>query len=348
MVVLATSVAAYIFFMPEEFLAFSKSVVATTLFSSNILFWHEAGYFDAPRDLKPLLHNWSLAVEEQFYFVYPLLLMFCRRVLRSRWIVLLLPLCLISLWASAYAVSSRNEEAAFYLAPFRAWEFLLGTLLAVGAVPRLGHRVAREFLAAFGLVLIVWSVVTYSEALPFPGLNALVPCLGAALLIWLGGGEQQTIVGRLLSSAPLVFIGLLSYSIYLWHWPLFVFARYIVMQDLSLPAQVSLVLATFPLSYLSWRYVELPVRRGSYWRGWRIVVTGAAATAASLCLGYAAIATDGLPWRIAPEILALKGHRPEAAARIECHNVTEVRVNAGSTSSRTGSLNSFENDLRCD
>ena len=240
-----------------------------------------------------------------------------------------------------------------------------------------------------------------------PGLNALVPCLGAALLIWLGGGEQQTIVGRVLSSAPLVFIGLLSYSIYLWHWPLFVFARYIVMQDLSLPAQVSLVLATFPLSYLSWRYVELPVRRGSYWKGWRIVVTGAAATAASLCLGYAAIATDGLPWRIAPEILALKAHRPEAAARIECHNVTEVRVNAGdlcirgatdeapsfvlagdshaaaisggvfaaaaraglsgyqftansfrplpgvrkkrpSTSSRTGSLNSFENDLRCD
>ena len=324
-VVFATSVAAYIFFLPEEFLAFSKSVVATTLFSSNILFWHETGYFDAPGDLKPLLHTWSLAVEEQFYFVYPLLLMFCRRVLRSRWIVLLLPLCLISLWASAHAVSSRNEEAAFYLAPFRAWEFLLGTLLAVGAVPRLGHRLARELLAAFGLALIVWSVVTYSEALPFPGLNALVPCLGAALLIWLGG-EQQTIVGRALSSPPLVFIGLLSYSIYLWHWPLFVFARYILMQELSWPAQVSLVLATFPLSYLSWRYVELPVRRGSYWKGWRIVVTGAAATAASLCLGYATIATDGLPGRIAPEILALKTHLAE---RGECHQVTVARVDAG-------------------
>ena len=320
-----SSVAAYIFFMPEEFLAFSKSVVATTLFSSNILFWHETGYFDAPRDLKPLLHTWSLAVEEQFYFVYPLLLIFCRRVLRSRWIVLLLPLCLISLWASAYAVSSRNEEAAFYLAPFRAWEFLLGTLLAVGAVPRLGHRVARELLAAFGLALIVWSVVTYSEALPFPGLNALVPCFGAALLIWLGG-EQQTIVGRVLSSAPLVFIGLLSYSIYLWHWPLFVFAHYILMQDLTWSSKLALVLATFPLSYLSWRYVELPVRRGSYWKGWRIVAAGAAATAASLCLGYAAIATDGLPGRIAPEILALKAHRSE---RGECHNVTMERVDAG-------------------
>ena len=324
-VVFATSVAAYIFFLPEEFLAFSKSVVATTLFSSNILFWYETGYFDAPGDLKPLLHTWSLAVEEQFYFVYPLLLMFCRRVLRSRWIVLLLPLCLISLWASAHAVSSRNAEAAFYLAPFRAWEFLLGTLVAVDAVPRLGHRLGRELLAAFGLALILWSVVTYSEALPFPGLNALVPCLGAALLIWLGG-EQQTIVGRALSSPPLVFIGLLSYSIYLWHWPLFVFARYILMQELSWPAQVSLVLATFPLSYLSWRYVELPVRRGSYWKGWRIVVTGAAVTAASLCLGYAAIATDGLPGRIAPEILALKSHRPE---RGECHDVTVARVDAG-------------------
>jgi peptidoglycan/LPS O-acetylase OafA/YrhL len=313
------------FFLPKEFLAFSKSVVATTLFSSNILFWYETGYFDAPGDLKPLLHTWSLAVEEQFYFVYPLLLMFCRRVLRSRWIVLLLPLCLISLWASAHAVSSRNAEAAFYLAPFRAWEFLLGTLVAVGAVPRLGHRLGRELLAAFGLALILWSVVTYSEALPFPGLNALAPCLGAALLIWLGG-DQQTIVGRALSSPPLVFIGLLSYSIYLWHWPLFVFARYILMQELSWPAQVSLVLATFPLSYLSWRYVELPVRRGSYWKGWRIVVTGAAVTAASLCLGYAAIATDGLPGRIAPEILALKTHQAE---RGECHDVTVARVDAG-------------------
>ena len=325
-VVLATSVAAYIFFMPEEFLAFSKSVVATTLFSSNILFWHETGYFDAPRDLKPLLHTWSLAVEEQFYFVYPLLLIFCRRVLRSRWIALLLPLCLISLWASAHAVSSRDEEAAFYLAPFRAWEFLLGTLLAVGAVPQLGHRVARELLAALGLALIVWSVVTYSEALPFPGLNALAPCVGAALLIWLGG-EQETFVGRVLSTPPLVFIGLLSYSIYLWHWPLFVFAHYILMQDLAWSAKVALVLATFPLSYLSWRYVELPVRRGSYWKGWRIIIAGAAATAASLGLGYAAIATGGLPGRIDPEILALKAHRPEADNRNECHNVSEVRVN---------------------
>ena len=197
--------------------------------------------------------------------------------------------------------------------------------MALGAVPRLGHRLARELLAAFGLALIVWSVVTYSEALPFPGLNALVPCLGAALLIWLGG-EQQTLVDRALSSPPLVFIGLLSYSIYLWHWPLFVFARYILMQELSWPAQMSLVLATFPLSYLSWRYVELPVRRGSYWKGWRIVIMGAAATAASLCLGYAAIAPDGLPWRIAPEILALKTHQAE---RGECHNVTVTRVDAG-------------------
>ncbi len=340
-VVLASSIAAYIFFLPEEFLAFSKSVVATTLFSSNILFWREAGgYFDAPPDLKPLLHTWSLAVEEQFYLVYPLLLIFCRRALRSRWIVLLLPLCLISLWASEHAVSSRNQDAAFYLAPFRAWEFLLGTLLAVGAVPRLGHRLVREVLTALGLGLIVWSVVTYTEALPFPGLNALAPCIGAALLIWLGG-EQDTIVSRVLSSRPLVFIGLLSYSIYLWHWPLFVFGSYILMQDFTWPAKVALVLATFPISYLSWRYVELPVRRGSYWKGWRIVAAGAAATAASLALGYAAIATNGLPGRIAPEILAL--NLPHKRDRGDCHNATVERVNAGDLCIRgaTGKAPSF-------
>jgi peptidoglycan/LPS O-acetylase OafA/YrhL len=147
-VVLATSVAAYIFFLPEEFLAFSKGVVATTLFSSNILFWQETGYFDAPRDLKPLLHTWSLAVEEQFYFVYPLLLMFCRRVLRSRWIVLLLPLCLISLWASALpsphatrrrrSTSRRSGRGSSYWALSWRWARSpgLGTASRVSCSPR--------------------------------------------------------------------------------------------------------------------------------------------------------------------------------------------------------------------
>jgi hypothetical protein len=201
---------------------------------------------------------------------------------------------------------------------------MLGTLLALGAGPRLGHRLARELLAAFALALIVWSVVTYSEALPFPGLNALVPCLGAALVIWLGG-EQQTLVDRALSSparfhrlAVLLDISLALAAVRLR--TLHSHAR------AQLAAQMGLVLATFPLSYLSWRYVELPVRRGSYWKGWRIVIMGAAATAASLCLGYAAIAPDGLPWRMGPEILALKTHQAE---RGECHNVTVTRVDAG-------------------
>jgi hypothetical protein len=150
----------------------------------------------------------------------------------------------------------------------------------------------------------------------------------ATVLVILAG-EVHVGRSRGLDFWPLRFIGDRSYSIYLWHWPLFVFAHYILMQQLTWSTKMGLVLVTFPISYLSWRYVELPVRRGTFWRGWRIVAAGAAATAASLCLGYAAIATNGLPGRIAPEILALKARQPETNSRIECHNVTEVRVNAG-------------------
>jgi peptidoglycan/LPS O-acetylase OafA/YrhL len=322
-VVFASSVLAIIFFMPEELIAFGKSVVATSLFSSNILFWHETGYFDAPRELKPLLHTWSLALEEQFYLVYPLLLIACQRFLSGRLAWVLLPLCLISFLASV-VVTNLSESTAFYLAPFRAWEFLLGCIVALRMLPNIESRILRELLCALGLALIVWSIASLSEALPFPGWRALLPCLGAAVLMWLGE-DQQTIVGRLLAIRPLVWIGLISYSIYLWHWPLLVFARYITVQDLTVSMRVGLIAATLGAAYLSWRYVEQPVRRGPFCQGWRIVGAGVVSTAASLCVGSALIASGGFPARIAP----VPAKEALLHDRRDCHFVTVERVDKG-------------------
>ena len=298
-VVVFCSVVAYVLFMPKEFAAFGKSVAATALLSSNMLFWSETGYFDAPPELKPLLHTWSVAVEEQFYLLYPLLLILCRRYLGGRWILLLLPACLLSFAASIW-MTRRTPEAAFYLAPSRAWEFLLGCLLAVEAIPRLSNRLWREGLSLFGIALIAWSVFTFSQYMLFPGLNALVPCLGAAILIAVAG-DKDTVVGRILASGPLVFIGLISYSLYLWHWPIFVFARYIVMDQLSLQTQIILLLITLPLSYFSWRYVEQPVRRGLYWRGRRLFIGSVVTALTAVCFGVLVGLSSGMPGRIAPE-----------------------------------------------
>jgi peptidoglycan/LPS O-acetylase OafA/YrhL len=137
---------AFSLFMPEQFLEFGKSVVAATLFSSNILFWLESGYFDGPAEMKPLLHTWSLAVEEQFYIIFPIFLILIKRYFNCRWIAFILPLALISFIMSVWGVY-HQPSATFYLAPTRAWELLLGSLLALGLFPPIGNRMVREALS---------------------------------------------------------------------------------------------------------------------------------------------------------------------------------------------------------
>ena len=180
-----SSVLATWLLLPGQFNSFAKSLFATMLFASNVLFWRETGYFAAPASEQPLLHTWSLAVEEQFYVVFPLVLCVIHRWLKGRWVAWLAPLAILSFALSVWGVGHK-PGAAFYLAPTRAWELLLGSLLALEAFPRLPSRLLMEVLAAAGLGLIAWGVVGLSATSPFPGLNALYPCLGAALVIYSG------------------------------------------------------------------------------------------------------------------------------------------------------------------
>ena len=296
---LAASVAAAAFwFMPVDFDAFSDSLAGAALSVSNFVFWREAGYFAGPSDLKPLLHTWSLGIEEQFYVVFPLAMLVLHRHARRYLPAVLVAAVLVSFALSVWG-TRHHAGAAFYLLPFRAWELGLGALLAVGVLPTVRHRMAAEFLAAAGLLLILVPVFTYTADTRFPGWAALAPTLGAALLIHVG--PLAGVVGRILRWGPLVSVGLLSYSLYLWHWPLIVFTRYLMPADLDLATSCALVAGSLAIAYASWKWIEQPFRRTRAQRQRRSVfAAGGGAIAAMVALAAAGTLTAGLPQRLSP------------------------------------------------
>lgn len=246
------------FLLPLEFIGLSESVQTTILFSSNFLFWMKSGYFDIAAELKPLLHTWSLAVEEQFYVVWPLILVVSSR---HGWGVgRAIAVLLILSFAFSCLLLAEKPAAVFYLLSGRAWELLVGAWLATTKSDVLIKQWQKSGLSIIGLGLLMASVLVLNKSSPFPAWNALYPCLGSALLILAGEGA---LVNRyLLAWRPLVFVGLISYSLYLWHWPLLSYVRIMNLGRLP-PAQAGIVVVlSFILATLSWRYVENPFRRG--------------------------------------------------------------------------------------
>lgn len=242
--------------VPEHLEDFGQSVMAAALFVSNFFFFLEDGYFEGPADLHPLLHTWSLAVEEQFYLLMPLLLaLLVRR--RVSVVGVLIALALLSFVFSVWQVAN-NPSAAFYLLPARFWELMLGAVLAAAALPVIRSRVLGGIGVLVGLSAIALAVFSYDEATAFPGTAALLPCLGTALVIYCGRTDNPA--SQVLGCEPLRRVGLLSYSLYLWHFPLMVFARHLIIRPFTATEIAVLVGLTFLLSILSWRYVEQPFR----------------------------------------------------------------------------------------
>jgi peptidoglycan/LPS O-acetylase OafA/YrhL len=256
LVILVCTGVAWIVLVPSDLALFGRSVAAVTVFASNVLFWKEAGYFDTEAHLKPLLHTWSLGVEEQFYLFFPIALLLLWK-LRRRWRVIAIILVALASLALAQRLVATQPTMVFYLLPTRAWELLIGGLLAFAPRRQFSPLVA-DGAALAGLGLILASVFLFDSATPFPSVYALVPTIGTALVI--AFASPATLVGRLLSTRLMVGIGLVSYSAYLWHQPLVVFARHIDLAGPSLVAQTALSLAAIPLAYLSWRFVEQPFR----------------------------------------------------------------------------------------
>jgi len=258
-VILATFICAWYLFHVVPFKQFAESVATTALFCSNILFWLQSGdYFGASSAEMPLLHTWSLAVEEQFYIVFPLFLVAINKFLKRKYFPWILAMAIISFAASVYGIQV-NKSATFYMAPTRAWELLVGSIVALNVIPSIKNDVLRNTVALLGIVLIGYSVFFFTEATPFPGTAALLPVLGAGFLLFTGQGSLSSI-GKVLSFRPLVFTGLISYSLYLWHWPLLVFSKYYLMRALTPPETIGVIVLTFIVSISSWKFIEQPFR----------------------------------------------------------------------------------------
>ncbi len=294
-VILVSIPAAYILLLPNQLVDFGQSIMATVLFGSNILFWREVGYFAPAAELKPLLHTWSLAVEEQYYLLFPpclwLLWHFGRRT--AFWCAL--GVALMSLALSEWGW--RNSPAGnFFLLPTRAWELLAGSLcafLSVGQAQR-----SNNLLSLAGLGLILFAIFGFDGDLPFPSIYTLVPVGGTCLIIMYAG--QGTLVRRVLSATPFVAIGLISYSAYLWHQPLFAFARLGVLTEPSPLVMGGLALAALLLAWISWAYIEAPFRNrttGPLVTARSVFVTTGSFGILLFLAGFAGYGLQGMPQR---------------------------------------------------
>jgi peptidoglycan/LPS O-acetylase OafA/YrhL len=343
-----TCVAGWFLLLPEDLAKLGASVIAQSLLVSNFYFWRTTNYFGGANEEKPLLHTWSLAVEEQFYLIFPIALMafwwawsrwqkaqadrrskFGDRTLdashstldsslatsdslpatspigeQRRWALfwLFTAVALLSFGLSIWGVKAQ-PFATFFLLPTRAWELLLGSMLAV-LPPTVVVRSSalREILCLAGLAGILIPVFFYGEQTPFPGLAALPPCLGTAALIWANTlakrDSKPTWAAVALSCSPIVYIGLISYSLYLWHWPIICYSSYWAVQEFTLTEKSIVIFASFIIAIASWKFVECPFRAGRRQFKATLLFKTAAFTTSFLCfIGGTIIYKKGLPER---------------------------------------------------
>ena len=289
----------YVIFDPANFARLGKSAGFVALFLSNFFFWKEVDYFTPAAHGDPLIHTWSLAVEEQFYIFYPLFLLF---LLRRNWPLrrTLLVVAAGSL-AAAVLLLPYKPSATFYLLPTRAWELLAGGWLAVGPARAAWTLTVQRIGSLAGICLLALPIMLYDDNTPFPGLAAMVPVAGAMVLIGLPADERDP-VKRLLAWEPMVLVGQASYSFYLWHVPLLSFARYLRGGSLSLPAALAICAVSLIVALVSLRWIERPFRRPRRDRRYRALAVGVPVAAMVACAGaaLAIVQGGGLPARLDP------------------------------------------------
>ncbi|MGP6089415.1 acyltransferase family protein [Antarctobacter jejuensis] len=292
-----TAVFGWLILLPFEYREFGKAVIASTVYLSNILFYRQAGYFDTASEDKPLLHTWSLAVEEQFYIFLPLVLIL---LARWRWGVIA---ALVVVWGASLVacvlITPVSPTASFYLFPFRAWELLSGVLLAIWGHEKRYNWRGSPAMSSLGLIMVGASIWFIPAGPMFPGILAIPPVLGTVLLLASGAGANT--VNRLLTLPQMRLIGLISYSLYLWHWPVYTLSDYL-RGGYSGPVEAALWLGlAFGLGWASWRFVELPIRHARRLRGFAVLTGMLFSSAVALAIGAVLYVTDGIPARFGPE-----------------------------------------------
>lgn len=312
-----SSVFAFLLFSPEHLKRFGGSMFSAVLSFSNVFFWQESGYFNIDAVNKPLLHTWSLGVEEQFYIFWPLLVIVLLKRSIAAAAIGIAATGVLSFWANGWVLGGEalpairaafpwtkswmreGVSAAFFLTPFRVFEFSIGALMVWLVRLQPDRPMLLEPILAAGLAMITYAALTYTDTTVFPYFNALLPCFGAALVIYAG---MAPIGGLLLRNPVAVGVGLISYSIYLLHWPLIVFWRYYKFAPLSELDKYAVCAITIVWAWLVYRYVETPFRRqhrhGSRWRTSQVAAIGLA-TAFTLAVPAAFVWTnDGWEWRL--------------------------------------------------
>jgi peptidoglycan/LPS O-acetylase OafA/YrhL len=298
-VIVAIAVAAIL--LPWDLATLGRYLAATPVFWTNVTAWLTGGgYFGSKAAHVPITHFWSIAIEEQFYLFYPMTFaLICKYAPRHQ------TLALIALATASFAVciwgSYHAPAANYFLAPSRAWELLLGAVLATSGQHSPNSRVANELFAIAALVTLACATCWYGPATRYPGWYAIAPCAASAILIQTGR-QQSTTVGKLLSLRPFVFTGLISYSLYLWHYPVLVLASYYFLQEFYGFQQGMLIASIYVLAVASWKFIEMPIRRRQVLESNRWFVS-CALTVSSVILATGILfwKSDGLPWRFPPE-----------------------------------------------
>ncbi len=324
-IVITTLIVGFIVLLPSDYEALATSAIAQQLMLSNVYFWRNTGYFGGEADLKPLLHTWSLGVEEQFYIGYPFVIVLLSRFSRKAMLSSLVAISALSFTLSVWGVY-RYPSATFYLLPTRAWELLLGGILCFAPKSRHPTSFAPNILSGIGLAGILATALCYTSTTRFPGLAALLPCAATALIIY-ANTDAVTWVGRFLSAKPVVFVGLISYSLYLWHWPILSFIRHLncgAKPDLSI--RVLALAASVCLASLTLRYIETPFRKRYIFAETKKLLL-ATASAASLLLLFSTtiIFCEGWPQRFDQRAIAYASAKNSMGFRTEV-NVEQVRA----------------------
>jgi peptidoglycan/LPS O-acetylase OafA/YrhL/ribosomal protein S17E len=319
---------AWLWLLPQDMKSFSQSLVAVSAFASNVLFWRTSGYFDTAAELKPLLHTWSLAVEEQYYLLFPLFVLLTWRFGKTWILKSLFAVFIISL-AAAHWGSTNKPVFTFFLLPTRGWELLIGGFIAFYfslGHKQLSHKWLNELGSLIGAALIAYSIFSFDSKTPFPSLYTLVPTFGAALIIFFT--TPQTSIGKLLGSKIFVGVGLISYSAYLYHQPLLAFAKHRSIDEPSSLLIGVLVAATFCLAYFSWKYVEAPFRNKQRINRKQLFTFCVLASFAFALFGLIGHLNKGHKFRLPAEVLVYDNFQKEEIPDEDC-NVSEKNFALG-------------------
>jgi peptidoglycan/LPS O-acetylase OafA/YrhL len=310
---------AWLLLPPQYMEDYALSIIGVIFFVSNFFFWRSSGYFSSESELQPLLHTWSLAVEEQFYILFPLFLILTWRFGKKIVLAMLLLIFIFSITLSDWA-SVHQPTFDFFLLPTRGWELLIGSFIAFYLNHSKSYDLPKylsEILCFLGLSLIIYSIIFFDYMTPFPGRYALVPTVGTAMIILFS--QSTNVFKSLLSGKFIVGIGLISYSAYLLHQPMLAFARHSQINELSEFSLILICLMVFPFAYLIWKYIETPFRKADRMQLKKIIYLATLSSILLFTFGLFGKLSSGYFERLSPNQIQLINSISSSPKRIECH-----------------------------